>query len=40
MRETWACVEVGAVFGYVETPSSHLANRFAHVIGTLVKLTA
>ena len=40
MREVVACVDIGAVLGYVEMPSPVMANRFAHVIGTLVKLAA
>ena len=39
MREVVACLDVGAVFGYIERPSAATANRFAHIIGTLVKLT-
>ena len=40
MREVVACVDIGAVLGYIDKPSPLVANRFAHVIGTLVKLTA
>ena len=40
MREVVACIDVGSVLGYVDRPSPAVANRFAHVIGTLVKLTA
>jgi len=39
MREAVACVEVGAALGYIGTPPNETANRFSHVIGTLVKLT-
>ena len=40
MRETWACMQLGEVLGYVDAPSERLAARFDHVIGTLVKLVA
>ena len=39
-REAWACIEVGAVLGYVGAPSNETTQRFNHVIGTLVTLTA
>ena len=38
MRETWACVEVAAAFGYVEMPARDVEERMRHVSGTLVKL--
>jgi len=40
MREVLACIDVGAIFGYVVPLSPEAANRCAHVVGTLVKLTA
>lgn len=37
-RETRACLEVAAAFGYLEPLSAELARRFDHVTGTLVRL--
>jgi four helix bundle protein len=39
MRETAACLELGAAFGYIAPPSAAMRNRIAHLVGTLVKLT-
>ncbi len=38
-RETWSCLEVAAVCGYVE-PDARLLDRLDRIVGTLVKLVA
>ena len=40
LRETWACVQVAAAFGYVEMPAPDVEAKMIHVSRTLVKLTA
>lgn len=37
-REALACVEAGIALGYVESLDARTADRFQHVIGTLVRL--
>jgi len=39
IREVLACIDVGAIFGYVPPLSPEAANRCGHVVGTLVRLT-
>jgi hypothetical protein len=38
MRETRACLEVGAAFGYLGALDPAIERRIDHVTGTLVRL--
>ena len=39
MRETLACIEVGAAFGYIGRPNATVLDRIDKIIATLHRLT-